>query len=92
MLFQFNTWNHCPQGKIIVEDITRIMGAQMAALGHEVRWSDDSFIEDGVNVVLESFADDPRPLELISAAHAAGRRFLCVATEEPTATGFNHGL
>jgi hypothetical protein len=92
MLFQFNTWNHCPQGKIIVEDITRIMGAQMAALGHEVRWSDDSFIEDGVNVVLESFADDPRTLELISAAHAAGRRFLCVATEEPTATGFNHGL
>lgn len=94
MLFRFNTWNHCRQGQIIVEDITRILGGQLIALGHEVEWSNDGFVpgRDAMNVVIESFADDPRTLERMGAARAAGCRFLIVATEEPTANGFNHGL
>lgn len=91
-VFAFNTWNHCRQGQIIVEDITKIMGHQLMALGHEARWSNESFVHDGYNVVLESFADDPDTITRISEAHARGCRFLYVATEEPTRTGFNHGL
>lgn len=94
MLFRFTTFNHCRQGQIIVEDITRILGQQLIALGHEVDWSNDDFIlgPDAMNVVLESFADDPRTLARMAAARSAGCRFLIVATEEPTAAGFNHGL
>lgn len=93
MLFQFNRFNHCPQGKIIVEDITRIMSAQIEALGHEAATSEGAFIgrDLGYNVILEAFesADD---VNLIAAAHAEGCRFIIVATEEPTDDGFNHGL
>lgn len=95
MLFSFSTFNHCRQGKIIVEDITRIMGYQMTALGHEASWTEHpSFIPavGGFNVILESFADDPNTIRQIAAAHSAGCRFLYVATEEPTDNGFNHGL
>lgn len=94
MLFRFNTFNHCRQGQIIVEDITAILGRQMIALGHEVQWSNDGFAygDDAINVVLESFADDPRTIESMTVARGLGCRFLIVATEEPTATGFNHGL
>jgi hypothetical protein len=94
MIFCFNTWNHCPQGQIIVEDITKIMGAQMEALGHEATYRNEGFLmgDDAYNVVLESFADDPRTIESISTAHELGSRFLYVATEEPTDNGFNHGL
>lgn len=94
MQFSFNTWNHCRQGQIIVEDITRIMGAQIAALGHDATWDNGAFIprERGYNVVLESFADDPATIRGISEAHQDGCRFIYVATEEPTPTGFNHGL
>lgn len=94
MLFQFNTFNHCRQGQIIVEDITRILGGQLIALGHKVEWSNEGFLlgRDEMNVVLESFADDPRTLERMTAARAVGCRFLIVATEEPTTAGFNHGL
>lgn len=94
MLFHYNTWNHCRQGQIIVEDITKIMGYQMIALGHAVKWSNDNFTTGAGarNVVLESFADDPKTLLAMIEAHARGARFLIVATEEPTETGFNHGL
>lgn len=95
MMFSFSTWNHCRQGRIIVQDITVPLGRQIAALGHDVRWGEaPAFIgpRDGYNVVLESFADDPRTLEAMSAARAAGCRFLIIATEEPTSAGFNHGL
>ena len=94
MLFRFTTFNHCRQGQIIVEDITRILGGQLLTLGHEVAWSNDGFVpgRDAMNVVLESFADDPRTIERMVAARFAGCRFLIVATEEPTAAGFNHGL
>jgi hypothetical protein len=36
MLFAFNRFNHGRQGRIIVEDITRIMAAQIAALGQRL--------------------------------------------------------
>lgn len=93
--FNFNTFNHCPQGRIIVEDITRTMGCQMEALGHQVSWVDD-FLPGRAslvyNVLLESFADDPATLVRIREARENGCRFLYVATEEPSPNGFNHGL
>jgi len=100
MRFAFSTFNHCLQGKIIVEDITVTMGSQIAALGHKVTWTEDAdFIprEEGWNVVLECFADDATivgiPIvETLAKAHAAGCRFLCVATEEPGEVGFNSAL
>lgn len=101
MLFNFNTFNHCPQGRIIVEDITVTMGNQIAALGHEVRWTSAiTFIprEAGWNVLLEAFADGPATPDIadivakIAEAHAAGCRFLYVATEEPGEKGFNSAL
>lgn len=95
LLFNFSTWNHCRQGRIIVQDITVPLGRQIAALGHRVAWGEaPTFIgrELGYNVVLESFADDPRTIGAMTAARAAGCRFLIVATEEPTPAGFNHGL
>lgn len=95
MIFQFSTFNHCRQGQIIVEDITRILGAQLKALGHDAIYVEEpNFVrgEDAYNVVLESFADNPDTLWKIGAAHAEGCRFLIVATEEPTENGFNHGL
>ncbi len=93
MLFQFNRFNHCPQGKIIVEDITRIMSAQIEALGHEATTSEGAFIgrDLGYNVILEAF-EDPAHVQAIADAHADGCRFIIVATEEPTDEGFNHGL
>lgn len=98
--FRFSTFNHCPQGKVIVEDITATMGHQLIALGHRVNWTEaPNFVHgsDGYNVVLESFADDatlvPVPIvETIARAHAAGCRFVCVATEEPGEAGFNSAL
>ena len=98
--FRWSTFNHCPQGKIIVEDITVTMGSQIAALGHKVTWTEEAdFIprEQGWNVVLECFADDATivavPIvETLAKAHAAGCRFLCVATEEPGEVGFNSAL
>ena len=96
--FNFNTFNHCHQGRIIVEDITRTMGLQMRALGHHVTWSDDlipASVKGGgfaYNVLLESFADDPATLDRIYRAHALGCWFIYVATEEPSDAGFNHGL
>jgi hypothetical protein len=98
--FRFSTFNHCAQGKIIVEDITVTMGSQIAALGHKVTWTEEAdFIprEEGWNVVLECFADDATivavPIvETLARAHAAGCRFLCVATEEPGEKGFNSAL
>ncbi len=95
MRFHFSTFNHCPQGRIIVEDITRTMGEQMRALGFEPSWTTEpEFIPfvQGYNVVLESFADDPQTIKRIRRAHEDGCRFIYVATEEPTDNGFNHGL
>lgn len=93
--FNFSHFNHCPQGKIIIGDITGIIGAQLQALGHQANWTDKAqFIhrDIGYNIVVESFADDPATIRRIADAHVIGCRFLYIATEEPTDRGFNHGL
>lgn len=94
MRFNFNTWNHCEIGQLIIEDITRNLGEQLIALGHEVAWDNRAFIReaDGYNVLLESFADDPETIPVIGEARRNGCRFIIVATEEPTPNGFNSGL
>lgn len=93
MIFNFSRFNHCRQGQIIVEDITRIMSAQIAALGHEASTSEGPFIggDLGYNVVLEAF-EDPAHVQAIADARADGCRFIIVATEEPTDEGFNGGF
>lgn len=92
MLFHFTTFNHCDQGKIILEDLVRIMAGQLKALGHQTSYTTEcNFYHDGYNVIVESFADDPKTIERIALAHSKGYRFLYVATEEPTEKGFNHG-
>jgi hypothetical protein len=94
MLFNFTTFNHCHQGQVILEDVTKIMGGQLEALGHGAAYQNAGFVgpDDGWNVVIESFADDPRTIETIAGAHAMGCKFIYVGTEEPTPSGFNHGL
>ena len=90
--FRFSSFNHCREGKIIIEDITRILGCQMIELGYDVDWTEEpSFIDGGLNVLLESFIDEGT-IPRIAEAHATGKRFLYIATEEPTSNGFNHGL
>lgn len=93
MLFQFNRWNHCRQGQIIVEDITRIMSAQLQALGHEAATSEGPFVggDLGYNVVLEAFEDQAH-VQAIADARGDGCRFIIVATEEPSDEGFNGGF
>jgi hypothetical protein len=91
--FQFHDFNHCPQGKIAIEDIVAIMGHQMIALGHRVGWPGEAnFLNSAgsLNVLLEAFTDEGC-IERIAAAHANGARFLYIATEEPTPLGFNSG-
>lgn len=98
MRFAFSDFNHCPVGRVAIQDIVWIMGRQMEALGHEVRgptsadpWpvATAKFLDPPwVNVLLESFADDGT-IPLIAAARDRGCRFLYVATELPTDRGFN---
>lgn len=85
--FHFSTFNHCDDGRRCIEDLTRILSAQLRALGHEVTATvDGSFSWDGYNVLYESFAD-PGTIDRIAAARAEGCRFLYIATEEPTEAG-----
>lgn len=90
MLLRFHDFNHCPQGKNAVADIITIMSAQLEALGHRVAEPGDFLIGRGLNLVLESFAEEDY-LQRIAAAHGRGARFLFVATELPTEVGFNGG-
>lgn len=91
--FLFNMFNHSKKGQSSLEDVIGIMGHQMRALGHEAVWETNNarFVERslGYNVVVEGFT--PSVIELIRRAHEQGCRFICLATEEPTAKGFNHG-
>lgn len=93
MFFKFTMWNHSPMGQRSLEDVIGIIGKQLEALGHQCIWipGDAQFIgaNDGVNVVVEGFT--PLHTSDLARAHAAGARFLCLATEEPTDKGFNQG-
>lgn len=92
MRFQFSTFNHCPQGKVALQDMLGTIAGQLQALGHEAETSDGPFIGGvlGYNVVVEAF-EDPEHVEMIRAACADGCRFLYLATEQPTDLGFNYG-
>ena len=63
------------------------------ALGHKVCWDPENknFVtrEIGYNIIIEGFTD--AVVDIIRDAHEHGARFICVATEEPTDKGFNHG-
>lgn len=91
--FQFHDFNHCPQGRIAIEDIVAILGHQLIALGHRVGWPGSAnFLRSAgsLNVLLEAFTDEGC-IDRIAAAHAEGARFVYVATEEPSSLGFNRG-
>lgn len=91
MIFSLSSFNHSPQGRRALHDVFAVVGHQLIALGHEVRWTEATdFVGDGVNVVAESFADPRHPaLPAIGEAHRRGCRFLYVATECPGAAAFN---
>lgn len=91
--FLFNMFNHTPTGQRSLEDVIGIIGHSLRALGHEAIWQTENHQwlagGQGYNVVVEGFNDSV--VSVIADAHRDGGRFLCVATEEPTPTGFNHG-
>jgi hypothetical protein len=70
-----------------------IIGNQLQALGHKVVWesSNEHWVtrDAGINLVVEGFT--PFSTDAIRRGHECGARFICIATEEPTSTGFNHG-
>lgn len=94
MKFNVVLWNHNPLGQRSLEDVIGLIGHQLRALGHEAMWVPGGveFIgpDDGYNVIVEGFTDPV--IADLARVHAAGGRFLCIATEEPTEKGFNHGL
>lgn len=93
MQFVFNMLNHNKMGQRSLEDVIGIFGHQLRALGHTAVWEEanDRWVarESGINVVVEGFT--PSVIDVIGQARAQGARFLCLATEEPTPKGFNHG-
>lgn len=94
MRFLFNLFNHSSQGQRSLEDVIGIIGRQLRELGHEAVWQEanDQFLlaGSGYNVMVEGFTDGV--VDVVANAHGQGARFICVATEEPTEKGFNHGL
>ncbi len=93
MNFQFNLMNHNERGKASLEDVIGIIGNQLYALGHTAirNTADDHFITRhvGYNIIVEGFT--PFVIDRIKDAYNQGARFICIATEEPTPNGFNHG-
>lgn len=93
MNFSFWLGNHSKLGQRSLEDVIGIFGHGLRALGHQAVWDEanDKFLtaEAGYNVIVEGFNDEVTAF--LAQYHAAGARFLCIATEEPTEKGFNHG-
>lgn len=99
MYWAANLWNHSATGQRSIEDIIGILGRMLITLGHEFVWdppkSNDvapTFIygPDRLNMIVEGFR--PHHIEILAKARAGGCRFIMLATEEPTPTGFNHGV
>lgn len=94
MQFLFNMLNHNKLGQRSLEDVIGIMAKQMRELGHHAIWrpENDQFLDhkSGINVLVEGFV--PQSIEVMRQYHAQGARFVILATEEPTPTGFNHGI
>lgn len=93
MEFLFWLANHTKLGQRSLEDVIGIVGHQLRALGHTATWDPEnkSFLtgDRGYNVVVEGFT--PGVVEVMARGYQQGARFICLATEEPTPRGFNHG-
>lgn len=93
MQFCFWLGNHSHMGQRSLEDVIGIFGHQLRALGHTAVWEQTNTKwvsrESGINIVVEGFTKEV--IEVIATGYAQGARFLCLATEEPTPKGFNHG-
>lgn len=93
MRFLFWLANHNLTGQRSLEDVIGIFGKQLRALGHEAVWDPANrqmYTADvGINVIVEGFS--PSSVKVLTDMHAAGARYLMLATEEPTERGFNHG-
>lgn len=93
MQFVFWLGNHNLMGQRSLEDVIGIFGHQLRALGHHAVWEEanDKFVlmPDGINVVVEGFT--PAVVAVMAQGYRQGARFICLATEEPTPDGFNHG-
>src|SRR6266702_109016 len=102
-LYLFHLWNHNKYGKKSLEDVIGILGHQIRALGHQAVWDptndarpdgsyDLKFVlqNQGYNVIVEGFT--PKIIEILADGYSKGAKFVCIATEEPTPRGFNHGI
>ncbi len=92
MNFRFNLFNHSALGQRSLDDPMSLIGRQLQALGHGVQWRNEEFLvgEGNFNILFEGFFAGH--INKMQQGHAAGCRFIIVATEEPTDKGFNHGL
>jgi hypothetical protein len=99
-LFSFFMGMHHALGRRSLEDVVRIVGLQIRALGHEAVLDKRNLEEDvgkhvyvtrpgSINVLIEGFT--PAWIEHLAQAKAQGARFMILATEEPTERGFNWG-
>lgn len=70
-----------------------IMVHQMRALGHDAKWAKNNAqicgAGNGYNIIVEGFTKSV--VDIVAEMHRQGARFICLATEEPTERGFNHG-
>jgi hypothetical protein len=93
MKFLFWLANHNEAGQRSLEDPIGIFGHQLRALGHEAIWDERNeqlyAKKDGINVLVEGFT--PSLVPILADFYSKGARFICLATEEPTPTGFNWG-
>lgn len=102
MIFVYHLWNHTKSGKRSLEDVISIVGNMQRQLGHTVVWDteNDAKVEAGepaqfihpslgYNVIVEGFTHTI--IDAIKTPYEGGARFICLATEEPTDKGFNHG-
>jgi hypothetical protein len=80
-------------GQRSLEDVIAIFGHQANALGHKCVWdtSNTKLVSgaDGINVVVEGFTKDS--IRVMADSHQQGARWIILATEEPSARGFNQG-
>ena len=92
MIFVFCLKNHNSLGVRSLEDPVMVLIHQLRALGHVAELSKDQVAtsRDAINVLVEGFTKEtPGQLAFL---RKRGARFLCIATEEPTDQGFNHGV
>jgi hypothetical protein len=92
MIFIFSLQNHTEFGQRTLHDVIMILIHQLRALGHVAEWSKGHVAtsRDAVNVIVEGFLE--KSADELAFLRRQGARFLCIATEEPTPAGFNHGI